>query len=79
MFQLSQRLLAICKGWNEESGIEMRGMMGMRGISVVMLEIMVGMMGMQGIRIGMMGMWEIRVGIQGKGVGMRGIRMRIFV
>ena len=53
--------------------------MGMRGISVVMPEIMVGMMGMQGIRIGMMGMWEIRVGMQGKGVGMRGIRVRIFV
>ena len=48
---------AVFTGWNGESGNEMRGMMGMRGIRVRMWEIGVGMRGMgvrmRGVRVGM--------------------------
>ena len=56
---------AVFTGRNGESGNEMRGMMGMRGIRVGMWEIGVGMRGM-GVR-----MRGIRVGI------LRGIKKEI--
>ena len=40
---------------------------------------MKGMMGMRGIRVGMMEMWRIRVEMRGIGLGMRGIRVEIFL
>ena len=62
---------AVFTGRNGESGNEMRGKMGMRGIRVGMWGAMVGM---RGIRVGM---WEIGVGMRGMGVRMQGIRLGI--
>ena len=62
--------VAICKSRNGELGNGMRGMVGMRGITVGVM----GMRGMRGIRVGMMGMWGIKVGMIGIKVGMLGMR-----